>query len=313
METVFHSMSFDRIVKKIDLSRLGDKVGIKVHFGEEGCETYVRPELVKQVYEKISKGREARLIECGVLYRSPRARAFSHVQLARKHGFDFAPIHILDGKAGEDFVELEGCKIGAGIKDYDSLVVITHFKGHMIEGLFGGAVKNLGMGLGSREGKIDMHQSMHPVVGEECIACGKCARNCPENAISIVDGRAKIDPKKCVGCGECIEVCPKNAIKPSWKYRPAETLQERIRDYALAIINKIGPEHMVFINVLESITPRCDCSSEPQKPMMPDKGFLLGYNIDAVDLASLELTKNLGGRITDNRMNATIPYRIVKL
>ena len=314
MAKVFHSDSFDKIIEKMDMSRLGRNVAVKVHFGEKGCTTYLRPELAKQVCDKITaSGRKATLVECNVLYVSPRTRADTHKQVALEHGFDFAPIHILDGKKGNNSVDLDGCRIGEGIKEYDSMVVLTHFKGHMVG--FGGAVKNLGMGLGSRAGKLDMHAGVHPLIStDKCISCGRCVKNCPADAISFNSGnKAEIDPDKCIGCAMCISVCPEKAVGIPWGGRDEDSLQKRMRDYAQAILDHLGPEHFVFINIMENITPGCDCMAVAQEPMMPDKGYAISNDIDAIDLACLEITDNLNGKAGENHQNKKVNYEIEKL
>ena len=311
---VFHSKSFDDILEKIDKSRLGKKVGIKVHFGERYCTTYIRPELAKKVYDwVVSQGKEAALIECNVLYVSDRTRASTHIKLARDHGFGFAPIHILDGEKGDESVEIDGCKIGKGIGDYDSLIVLTHFKGHMSAG-FGGAAKNLGMGLGSRAGKLDMHAAVHPIVKEEgCIGCGNCVENCPAGAIELKNGKARIDSGKCIGCAMCISVCPQKTIRVPWGRRSLGELQKRIGEYARAIVSRIGRNKVTFISALENITEKCDCMPEAQEPVMEDKGFLLSNDMDAIDLASLEITDNIKGRVKSNHQSEKVDYEIREL
>ncbi len=123
MDNAFFSKDFDEILERTDFSRLGKNVAIKVHFGERGCDTFASPEFAKKIYQKItSMGKKATLVECNVLYKVERTLASSHIKLAKEHGFGFAPIDILDGEFGQDFTEINGCKIGAGIKKYDSMV-----------------------------------------------------------------------------------------------------------------------------------------------------------------------------------------------
>ncbi|TSA45119.1 DUF362 domain-containing protein [bacterium] len=95
---VFFSKDIEKILENIDFSGLGKKVAVKVHFGEKGCNTYINPELVRKVYEKIkSLGEEASLVECNVLYKGSRTNRAEHLQTARDHGFDM-PIDISDGQ-----------------------------------------------------------------------------------------------------------------------------------------------------------------------------------------------------------------------
>lgn len=288
MHKVRFSKNFDKILEQIDLSALGQKVAVKVHFGEKGCRTYMDPRLVKKVYDKIvSSGRAASLVECNVLYKGSRVNSREHIKTAREHGFKNMDIEILDGEDGGEFTDLDGCKIGKGLENYDSMVVISHFKGHMGTG-FGGAIKNVGMGLGSRAGKLDMHAVTKPIILEEkCTACGICARNCGVDAITIEGKTAKIDESACVGCAMCIAVCPRGAAEVPWQGRTNEELQKRVAEYAQAVI-KHYPKTL-FLNLLTDITADCDCIGVEQKPIMDDVGFTYAGDIAAIDRASLDL------------------------
>ncbi len=287
MSKIYFSKEIEGVLEEINFEKLGQKVAIKVHFGEEGCSTYMRPELVRKVYQKIeSLEKEATLIECNVLYKGSRTNSTDHIATAKRHGFTEMKIDILDGELGDEFLEIDGCKIGKGLEKYDSMVVISHFKGHMAAG-FGGAIKNVGMGLGSRAGKLDMHAGTRPIISEKCIGCGQCADHCDVGAIEIIDGRAVIDEKKCIGCAMCIAVCPVRAVQIPWGARTTEDLQKRIVEYTGAVLKQVPT--VIYINVLKNITKLCDCMGEAQEAMMADIGVVAGEDIVAVDKASLDL------------------------
>jgi len=288
MPNVYYSKTIERILDKIDYSMLGKRVAIKIHFGERGCNTYIRPSLVKKAYDKItSLGKEAALVECNVLYKGSRVNRKEHIKTALSHGFDM-PIDILDGEQGKDFIEIDGCKVGKGLKNYDSLVVLTHFKGHMAAG-FGGAIKNTGMGLGSRAGKLYMHSSIKPSIEEKCIGCGVCAENCNAKAISLINGKAHIDNNKCEGCAMCIAVCKSYAVSIPWHGRTSAELQKKIAEYSAALLSQFSSP--IFINVLQNLTKECDCMGIEQEPLIPDIGILYSTDIVAVEQASLDLVK----------------------
>ena len=121
-----------------------------------------------------------------------------------------------DGLRGTDEVEVpvpngEYCKtakIGRAIMDADIFISLTHFKGHEATG-FGGAIKNIGMGCGSRAGKMEQHSSGKPAVQEElCRGCHRCAKECGSDAITYnAENKAVIDYDKCVGCKNCMKIC----------------------------------------------------------------------------------------------------------
>jgi uncharacterized Fe-S center protein len=269
------------------------KVGVKLHFGEKGNTAYVKPNLVKVIAEKIKeKHGMPELIECCVLYKSERMKASSHIMVAKEHGFDFAPIVILDGENGDEYIEIpvnlkhfKSVRIGAKINDYKFIVAVTHFKGHMLGG-FGGSIKNIGMGLGSRAGKLQMHSKLNPIVNsKKCTACGTCLRNCPVNAISI-ETYAKINPDVCIGCAKCIAVCPENAINIPWGGASKEEVQERVAEYAYGALKG---RKSVFINFITDVTPDCDCMGHSDAPIVKDIGVLASTDIVALDKACYDL------------------------
>jgi hypothetical protein len=301
MAEVYFSKDINKIIDKIDMSKLGKRVAIKMHFGEKGCDTYLNPEIVKKVYEAIvSTGRKTSLVDCNVLYRGSRTTREEHIEIAKTHGFGFADIDILDGEKGEEFIEVDGYKLGKGIEKYDSFIVLSHFKGHIMVG-FGGALKNIGMGFASRAGKLDLHCNIKPSISSRCIGCGICINSCNAKAISIVKGKAEINKNLCEGCAICIAVCPNKAVSIPWKSKSTEELQKGIVKYSLAVLKKFPKT--IFINVLKNITEDCDCLEKKQEPVIEDIGFLYSDDVLSIEKASLELANKKGFREVQKTIN----------
>jgi uncharacterized protein len=293
MATVYFSERLDMLLGKTDLSKLGKRVAIKVHFGERGCTTFVPAEQVRKVYELVrASGRTPTLVESNVLYKGSRTTSKDHLKVAREHGFGDMDIDICDGEHGQEVIEYDGCKFGRGIDKYDSLIVFSHFKGHVAAG-FGAAIKNLSMGLASRAGKLDMHSKVKPSISDDCIGCGICAENCNADAISMDTGKAVIDQEKCEGCAMCIAFCANGSVQIPWRGRTAEGLQTRMAEYAAAIQKRFSG--IIYINALINITKDCDCMGKSQKPVMQDVGYLLSTDMLAIDAASLDLAERHSG------------------
>lgn len=335
MSKVFFADNVEKIVHKIDEDILSGKVGLKVHFGEEGNETFLDASKAKEVYNQIiDLGYEGNLVECNVLYQGSRTNREDHIQIAREHGFTFADIDILDGELGEADMQLdvEGgnidqAKVGEGLKDYKSLVVLSHVKGHIPAG-FGGAIKNVGMGLGARGGKLHMHSDVSPSINQSaCVGCGKCVRNCEPDAITLSEGKAEIDQEKCIGCAMCIAVCPEKAVNIPWGGSTHKQLQEKIVDYFRGIVDYLD-RNLFYINVLKNITRDCDCQGKSMEPMMEDVGVLASKDPVAIEKASLDLIRERVGEKFDDittvdndhiieyahkRQLGSINYKLIKI
>jgi len=260
------------------------KIGLKVHFGEKGNTYFVRSEL----YKKLQKETNGNFVETNVIYPGPRRETESHVALAKEHGFTYAPIDILD-KNGEIAIPVKTkhfneVYVGKGFSDYDTYIVCSHFKGHAMAG-FGGAIKNISMGIGSRKGKMSLHAAHYPCVDtDKCINCGLCVKSCATKAISL--NPLRIDPTKCVGCGKCIAECPQKALTNQDKDNQLRLFHEKLADYAKGISEKTN---MIYINFVYNVSPDCDCSSHPDKPFVHDIGILASTDPVALDKASMDL------------------------
>jgi uncharacterized Fe-S center protein len=282
-----------------------DLVAVKLHFGEQGNTAFIEPIYVREIVSRIAQaGGVPFLTDANTLYRGERATAPRHIACAVHNGFSFAtigaPIVIADGLDGKDGVDvpIEGrhfdeVRIGSVAVHADALIVLSHVKGHEATG-FGGALKNLGMGLCVRSAKQRMHADFRPeVTAEECTACGRCVTWCPVDAIELVDGVATIDMATCYGCGECVATCAYGAIATQWSSRP-EDLQEKMVEHAAgALDGKDGKT--LYVSFLTRITPDCDCWHFSDAPVVPDIGVLASDDPVAIDQAAYDLVTKAEG------------------
>jgi uncharacterized Fe-S center protein len=283
-------------------------IAIKVHFGEMGNTAFLRPDLLAPVVDAVrGSGAKPFLTDCNTLYKGSRTNAVDHQWCAARHGFTYpvvdCPVIIADGLRGKDEKEiavgLKRCKtvkVGSAAMQADGMMVVSHVKGHDMTGM-GGALKNVGMGLGSRAGKLDMHLEVCPqVIQDKCTACGICSRHCPADAIAITD-KAFIDSDKCIGCGDCISYCPSNAV---WGEAGANiSVMEKIVEYCYGIMK--GRENkFLFLSFVMDITPNCDCFGFSDAKLRPDIGVLASTDIVAIDQAAADLIAQ-GGDVLGKR------------
>jgi uncharacterized Fe-S center protein len=292
-----------KLLKRAGLEKAiadGDLVAVKLHFGEEGNTGFVHPIFLREVVRRVRKhGGRPFLTDCNTLYRGKRANAVDHVTCAVRNGFGFstvnAPIIIADGLDGRDgidvpiggFKHFDSVRIGSAVVHADAMVVVSHVKGHEATG-FGGAMKNVGMGLGTRSAKQRMHSDLKPQVNaEKCTACKRCVKSCPVRAIEIVDKVAVIDYELCYGCGECVAACPEGAIGIQWKTEP-DAIQEKIVEHcAGALAEKDGK--VVYLSFVTNVSPDCDCWSFSDASVVADIGVLASTDIVAIDQAAYDL------------------------
>lgn len=286
-----------RLIKKAGIGDIDFKnqyVAIKIHFGEPGNLAFVRPNYAKAVADVVKElGGKPFLTDCNTLYVGGRKNALDHIDSAYGNGFvPYATgchVIIADGLKGTDeaLVPVEGgeyvkeAKIGRAIMDADIFITLNHFKGHEATG-FGGALKNIGMGCGSRAGKMEMHSAGKPHVDEtSCIGCGKCSKICAHEAAVVRDRKASIDHSKCVGCGRCIGVCPQDAVCAA-SDEANDILNCKIAEYSKAVLQGRPNFH---ISLVMDVSPYCDCHAENDAPIVPDVGMFASFDPVALDVA----------------------------
>ncbi|MCI1965989.1 MAG: DUF362 domain-containing protein [Oscillospiraceae bacterium] len=277
---------------KIDFNR--KYAAIKIHFGEPGNLAFLRPNYAKVVADFVrEQGGKPFLTDCNTLYVGGRKNALDHLDSAYANGFSpfSTGCHVLiaDGLKGTDEAlvpvangeYVKEAKIGHAIMDADIIISLTHFKGHEATGI-GGALKNIGMGCGSRAGKMEMHSSGKPHVNQEvCVGCGSCRKNCAHGAITIENKKASIDHSRCVGCGRCIGACPMDAVLPA-SDESNDILDKKIAEYSCAVLHGRPQFH---ISLVVDVSPYCDCHAENDIPIVPDVGMFASFDPVALDLA----------------------------
>lgn len=276
----------------------GKFVAIKMHFGEAGNMAFLRPNYVRAVVDVIKElGGKPFLTDCNTLYPGSRKNALEHLQTAAENGFNWmtvgCPILIADGLKGTDDIEVEVkngelvkyAKIGRAIMDADIVISLSHFKGHEMTG-FGGAIKNLGMGSGSRAGKMDQHCNGKPLVDHDhCRGCRRCIKECANNGISYNEqGLAVIDHDHCVGCGRCIGVCNFDAIYAE-NDSALDDLDRKMAEYSMAVCQDRPNFH---ISLAMDISPNCDCHGENDAPILPNIGMFASFDPVAIDQACVD-------------------------
>lgn len=289
-----------RIIKKAgitDIDMDGKFVAIKMHFGELGNLSYLRPNYAKAVADVVKEcGGKPFLTDCNTLYPGSRKNALEHLDCANINGFNTittgCQIIIGDGLRGTDDITVpvrngEYCKeayIGRAVMDADIFISLTHFKGHESTG-FGGAIKNIGMGCGSRAGKMQQHNSGKPIVHDDlCRGCRRCAKECGSDAITYENGKAVINQDICKGCGRCIGACVFDAIE-NQNWNANEILGRKMAEYSQAVCDGRPTFH---ISLVRDISPNCDCHGENDAPILPDVGIFASFDPVALNQACVD-------------------------
>ena len=286
----------ERLVRRAGIAGIDFEnrfAAIKIHFGEPGNMAYLRPQYAARMAGLLrSLGAKPFLTDANTLYSGRRANAVDHLQSAMENGYNpisaQCQVIIADGLKGIDYREIEidgeyckAPKIGAAVADADIVISMTHFKGHEQTG-FGGTLKNLGMGGGSRAGKMEMHSNEKPTVDQSlCVGCGACQKICAHSAPVIENKKCTIDHSRCVGCGRCVDICPKDAIQPSFDAK-SEILNAKIAEYTKAVVDGRPSFH---ISIVRDISPNCDCRPENDAPIVPDVGMFASFDPVALDVA----------------------------
>lgn len=219
---------------------LKEKVAVKISTGEPGGHNFLNPKLIKPLVNKIN----GTIVECCTAYRGKRFEVADHWQTFKDHGFAaIAPCDILDEDGDLEIPvsslgqHLHGYNIvGAHLKNYKSMLMLSHFKGHAMGG-FGGALKNMSIGVASRNGKAWIHSV----------------------------GRTT-DPDEMWGLIE-----------------DQDGFLESMAEACSSVMEYMGRENIVYINVANNLSIDCDCDSNPHDPEMEDIGIFASIDPVALD------------------------------
>ncbi len=297
----------ETLLKELPLSRCMKKkapVAVKTHFGSEGAHRVVRPLFIRKVVDGVIRAGGKPFVTDTV-----RIRGLDYLKVANENGLNHlscgAPLVMADGIFGNDNVLVPAGKeqgevlVASAIYDVPSMIVLSHFKGHVNAGI-GGAIKNLAMGglSGSsrsndwKHGRGGMHA--HHTEGEIswkealCTRCDQCVEVCPLEVCSFENERFHYNQKRCWRCGRCVRVCPEEALHMPMN---DDRFHQGLAESAGAVLSTFKKGRILYINFLLEIQPECDCMPMADVPVIQDLGILVSDDIVAVDQASLDLLR----------------------
>ncbi len=221
---------------------LHGKVAVKISSGEPGGHNFLQPGLIKNLVAEL----EGTIVECNTAYGGRRKETKDHLKAIEEHGFTkIAPCDILDSEGEISILVVDGTHlkenfVGAHIDNYDSILMLSHFKGHMMGG-FGGALKNMSIGLASAHGKAHIH-----------------------------------------GVGE---------VEKIWT-ADHDSFLRSMADAARSVVDHVGAQNIVYINVANRLSIDCDCDSNPHEPEMGDIGIFASLDPVAIDQACYDAVVN---------------------
>jgi len=271
---------------------------IKIHFGEPGNLAFLRPNYAKVVADAVKSKGGKPLTDCNTMYPGKRKNALEHLECAWENGFGplsaGCPVIIGDGLKGTDDIGVPVAKgeyvkearIGRAIMDADIFISLTHFKGHEMTG-FGGTIKNIGMGCGSRTGKTEQHSGGKAHIKKAlCRGCRRCLRECANNALEFDQAANKmtVNTDNCVGCGRCLGSCNYDAIVFREDAAIA-VLNRRMAEYSKAVVDGRPNFH---ISLVVDVSPYCDCHGENDAPILPNIGMFASFDPLALDQACVD-------------------------
>lgn len=251
--------SLVKIYEALNASLDGKKVAVKISTGEAGNNNYLKPELIKDLVEKVN----GTIVECNTAYEGARNLTDAHLQTAKDHGFTkIADVDIMDAD-GEIEIPVHGGKhlevdiIGKNFDNYDAMINLAHFKGHQMGG-YGGVLKNQSIGIASSAGKVYIHTAGKSRDLEKFYRCF----DTPESMAEMLP--------------------------------PQDDFLEAMAEAAKAVADYYAGQQkpILYINIMNNLSIDCDCAVEPEAPCMADIGIAASLDPVALDQACIDMIWN---------------------
>jgi len=271
----------------------GKRTAIKMHVGGNLGYTTVHPLFVRLLVQKLKEaGADPFLTDGSDARHSFVARGYTQEVV----GAPFVPAAgVADSyyyTERVDYRSLKQVELCGNIVDAEGLVDLSHFKGHG-HAVFGGAVKNLGMGAVTKRTRAAIHQLASQELHwneEACVECHQCVEGCPTGAARFNDeGKFTIFFHDCIYCHHCVIACPQNAI--SFDDRNIYYFHSGLAIAARQVLKHFDPSSVLYINVLLNITSLCDCWGFTTPSIVPDIRITASRSIMPIERASLEMIR----------------------
>jgi len=276
----------------LDCVDVGDLVAIKINVGELGNPYFVNPFFIHQIVDLVkTKGGKPFITDSNTYDGKTRTNAVDHWKNAIFNGFIDAPFIAADGLKGENFrmVNSKGIlkkiEVSGVIAEADSMIVVSHVKGHSHAG-FGGAIKNVAIGCSSKNGMLRQHRTVDIKIDTSlCTGCGNCIKACLRELPKIENNVSVIKSKWCMSCNKCKRACPKGAISRV----NTENISKAMASAAYGVLKTFKKDKVSYVNFARDITEFCDCHSNPGKKVMEDIGIFASDSPISIDAAFLKM------------------------
>lgn len=253
--------------------KLESELPLKIHTGEPGNTAFIQPKYMDGIIDYLEESKVKGIFMETNMANGGRTDTKVHIQVAKDHGFTRLPFVVADGDEDNEHVlvpikgkHFKKCKIAPELDKHNQVIIISHFKGHVMTG-FGGAIKMLGIGFASKQGKTEAHSKVKFLKGE------------------------LIDWDKAVTDGDW------DAKEVKWNedyvYHGKDFI-ERVAEYALAA-KKPGHIHIVFAT---NLVKDCDCDGKPMDSIYEDIGVFASLDSLAIDKAILDMLDKREGEKT---------------